>query len=223
MDRSLLYPVRKFSIVSLILIMSAMIVYWQLAIGISLARGFAWDEPNMMAIHSARQPWLDRLFHFATTTAEEWAALPVLAMVIYLWRRSEKITAVLLVASALIFPLISLVLKERFGRPRQELFPPLVVETTYSFPSGHTLTAMAVYGLIAVLLWQRRHRFMAILSGLWVLVVALSRVYLGAHYPSDVLASIALGTILIIIVLTIEANLKKRRSRQTAVDGHAPT
>ncbi len=177
----------------------------------------------MLAVYSLSQPWLDTFFRFVTNTAAELVVLPVLAMVIYLWRRWERITPIHFIAAAISFPLISAVLKEQFGRPRQELFPPLVAETTYSFPSGHTLTAMAVYGLTAVLLWQRRHRFLAVCSGLWVMLVALSRVYLGAHYPSDVLASIALGTILIIIVLFIDTNLKTRKSRQTAVDADAPT
>lgn len=208
MDRSIFYPLRKFGVTAVILIMSAALLYWHLAVGVSLEGGFVWDAPIMLAVHSLSQPWLDSFFLFVTSTAAEWVVLPALAMTLYLWRRSEKTTAALFVASAVFFPLLSVILKNEFGRPRQELFPPLVVETTYSFPSGHTLTAMAVYGLAAVLLWQRRHRIIAVLSGLWVFLVALSRVYLGAHYPSDVLASAALGTILIIIVLAIDESLK---------------
>jgi len=97
--------------------------------------------------------------------------------------------------------------KQEFGRPRQHVFPPVDVEHTFSFPSGHTLMAVGVYGFIAVLLWQREHRFLATLSGLWVLIIAISRVYLGAHYPSDVLASLAVGTFMLVIVQFVDQQL----------------
>ncbi len=207
MENSILYPIRRFGALAAALMLCAGLIYWELAEGVYLEKGFVWDERFMLALHSLSQPWLDTLFMAVTRTGDLLVALPVLAMFIYLWRRSEKITAVLLVAAAITFPLFSLLLKGKFDRPRPDVFPPLVVEHTASFPSGHTLTAVAVYGFISVLLWQRGHRWLSILSGFWVFMIALSRVYLGAHYPSDVLASLALGTILLIIFLFIDKRL----------------
>jgi len=214
MEKSVYYPLRKFGAAAVILILCAALLYWELGISLQSDGGFAWDEPIMLALHSLSGPWLDTIFYYITKTGDIFIIIPVLAMFIYLWRRSEKITAVLLVLSAILFPLVSLVVKEQFGRPRQEVFPPLVVEHTFSFPSGHTLTAVGVYGFIAVLLWQRGHRLLAALSGLWVFVIALSRVYLGAHYPSDILASLALGTIMLIIVLFIDKRLNIYMSKK---------
>jgi len=210
LNKSILYPIRRFGVAAAIIIICAVLVYWQLAAGVSLEKGFFIDEPIMLALHELSRPWLDSFFLFVTRTGDMLVAIPVLAMFIYLWRRSEKTTAVLYVASVITFPLISLWLKNLFGRPRQDIFPPLVVEHTASFPSGHTLTAVAAYGLAAVFLWQRGHRALAILSGSWVLLVGLSRIYLGAHYPSDVLASLALGVILLIIIVSIDKRLKER-------------
>ena len=207
MENSVLYPVRKFGTSAVVFMLCAGLLYWELAEGVYLEKGFVWDEALMLALHSLSQPWLDTLFMAVTHTAGILIVFPVSAMFIYLWRRSERITAVLLVAAAITFPLISLLLKSQFERPRPDVFPPLVVEHTASFPSGHTLTAVVVYGLISVLLWQRGHRFLSIISGIWVFVIALSRVYLGAHYPSDVLASLALGTILLIIFQFIDSRL----------------
>jgi membrane-associated phospholipid phosphatase len=207
MKNPLLYPTRRFGAAAVILLICAGLVYWELGEGISSEEGFVWDEQLMLALHSLSQPWLDKLFLAITRSGDILLVLPIVAMFIYLWRRSEKTTAVLLVVSAVIYPLVSLVVKEQFGRPRPEVFPPLVIEDTFSFPSGHTLTAVGVYGFIAVLLWQRGHRLLATLSGIWVFVIALSRVYLGAHYPSDVLASLALGTIMLIIMLYIDKRL----------------
>lgn len=112
------------------------------------------------------------------------------------------------------FPLLSLAIKEDFARPRQELIPRLTVEHTHSFPSGHTLTAVAVYGLAAVILWQRGYRILAVLSGMWVFIIGLSRVYLGAHYPSDVLASLASGVIVLVLILFMNKLLNARVAEQ---------
>jgi undecaprenyl-diphosphatase len=94
-----------------------------------------------------------------------------------------------------------LLLKLLFARPRPNVFPPLTLETSFSFPSGHTMAAVAFYGLIAILLWRDHHYGWALLPGLWVPLVALSRIYLGVHYPSDVLASLAVGTIWLALIL----------------------
>ena len=213
MKNRLSYPTRSFGIAAAILIICAALLYWELAVGVQSEQGFVWDETLMLALHELSQPWLDKLFMAITRTGDILIVLPVLAMFVYLWRRSEKTTAVLLVASAVIFPLVGLAVKAQFGRPRPDIFPPLVVEHSYSFPSGHTLTAVGVYGFIAVLLWQRGHRWLATLSGIWVFMIALSRVYLGAHYPSDVLASLALGTIMLIIILFIDKRLSRGRQQ----------
>ena len=190
--------------------LSAGMLFWKLAEGVYLETGFVWDKPLMLAIHSLSQPWLDTVFFGFTRTGDILIVLPLAAMFIYLWRRSEKTTAVLLLILFAIAPLIASLYKSRFDRPRPNVFPPLDVEHTASFPSGHTLTAVAVYGLIAVLLWQRGHRFLAIVSGIWVFLIGLSRVYLGAHYPSDVLASLALGILLLLIILLINGRINSR-------------
>lgn len=216
MNRLISFPIRTFGIPATLLMISAILIYWGLGFGLHEEGGFAWDGPVMLALHSLSQPWLDSLFYAITRTGDVLTVVPVLAMVIYLWRRSEKVTAFLYVGSVIAFPLISIVVKNEFARPRQELFPPLVVEQTYSFPSGHSLTAVAVYGLAAVLLWQREQRVLAIISGGWMFLIGLSRVYLGAHYPSDVLASFAAGTILLFIVLSIDRRLNGyRRNKET--------
>ena len=216
MHRLTSFPIRIFGVPATLLLIGAILVYWQLGFGLSENGGFAWDEPLMLDLHRLSRPWLSTLFYAITRTGDILIVFPVLAMVIYLWRRSEKITAALYVAAVITFPLVSLVVKNQFARPRQALFPPLVVEQTYSFPSGHSLTAMAVYGLAAVLLWQRAHRVLAVISGSWVMLIGLSRVYLGAHYPSDVLASFAAGIILLVIILFMDKRLNGRTSQKAS-------
>jgi len=217
MKNALLYPVRKLGLPAILVLMFSGLVYWMLGFGLKEDGWFAWDLTIMLALHSWSQPVLDQLFLVITHTVQVLMVVPLLAMFIYLWRRSEKITAVIMLATAALFPLVSLVVKQEFGRPRQHVFPPVDVEHTFSFPSGHTLTAVGVYGLIAVLLWQRGHRWLALISGLWVLIVGVSRVYLGAHYPSDVLASLAVGTFMLVIVQFVDRQLNASYARKKMI------
>ena len=190
-------------ILILLLMLSAGFLFWELAVGIVAGESFAWDESLMLAAHSTSQPWLDKLFWAITQTAGPLVLIPVTITVVVLWRRSEKTAAMLVITSVAAGFVLSSLFKLKYARPRPDLFPPLVVEHSYSFPSGHTLTAVTFYGLLAILLWQRGHHFWGIIAGLWVLLVAFSRVYLGAHYPSDVLASLALGVIMLFLIMIV--------------------
>ncbi len=199
--------IRKFTLINGLLIgailVSAATLFFELAEDVWLKEGFVWDAPLMLALHGMSRPWLDSLFIAITHTASIWVLLPLTITAVYLWSRSEKETAVLIIVSFVGAVILNSLLKVIFARPRPDIFPPLVVEQSYSFPSGHTMSAVAFYGLLSILLWQRGHHFWAVLSGIWVFLVALSRVYLGAHYPSDVLASLALGTIWLAAILLI--------------------
>ena len=94
--------------------------------------------------------------------------------------------------------LLNQVFKFIVQRPRPEGFR-LIAESGYSFPSGHSMVAMAFYGLLAWMAWRYerdplvRHISMAGF-GLVVMLVGISRVYLGVHYASDVLAGLLLST-----------------------------
>jgi undecaprenyl-diphosphatase len=79
--------------------------------------------------------------------------------------------------------------KQLFERIRPNLWLSIAPETTYSFPSGHAMGSMALVAALVVLLWPTRWRWLTLLVGsFFVLMVGLSRVYLGVHYPSDIVA-----------------------------------
>jgi undecaprenyl-diphosphatase len=95
-------------------------------------------------------------------------------------------------------------LKAFIARQRPDLLEPIVVEHGFSFPSGHAVLSMVAYGVLGVLvmrsrlpLWVRR----AIVIGLAgiVVLVGLSRVWLGVHFPTDVLAGWAAGAVIVLI------------------------
>jgi len=104
--------------------------------------------------------------------------------------------------------------KNIIDRPRPSLVDSLVVENSWSFPSGHTFTAISFYGLltffIAHNLKKRWQRIIAYTTGLLLVIsIGLSRVFLGAHWPSDVLASFFSGIAWISILVTIASIRKK--------------
>jgi membrane-associated phospholipid phosphatase len=187
-------------------------IFLDLAGDVWLKEGFTWDAPIMLAIHRYTRPWLTQLMLLITQTGS-WVAVVVMAIVLYwLWRHARKLDVLTALVSFVGAVATSSVLKLVFARPRPEVFPPLVPVDTYSFPSGHTLAAMGLYGLMAILLWRGRQRGWAILSAAWVLVVGLSRIYLGVHYPSDVLASLALGTLWLVVIMAGHDRLARRLS-----------
>lgn len=80
------------------------------------------------------------------------------------------------------------IVKAIIERSRPDLWDWLVVETNFSFPSGHAIGCSALALCIVVLLWRTKWRTVAIAGAIvYVLMVSLSRLYVGVHYPSDIL------------------------------------
>ncbi len=91
------------------------------------------------------------------------------------------------------------VLKFIVQRPRPEGFR-LIAETGYSFPSGHSMISMAFFGLLVWLIWKYGHnrslaRVWCVLLSIVIVMVGVSRIYLGVHYASDVLAGFCVSLI----------------------------
>ncbi|MBO4367130.1 MAG: phosphatase PAP2 family protein [Clostridia bacterium] len=85
----------------------------------------------------------------------------------------------------------------------------------YSFPSGHTSLAAAVFGSAAV--WQKKRRWVGVMCGILILLVMLSRVYLGVHTPQDVLAALAVTLVLIPLAYRLTDICAVRRNADIAV------
>lgn len=111
------------------------------------------------------------------------------------------------VASALTIGLASIgnqAFKAFVARARPDLFEPVIVERGFSFPSGHSALSMVAYGVLGVLLARstlsRRVQRIAIVGlGLLIFLIGLSRVWLGVHYPSDVVAGWTAGAVVVLV------------------------
>jgi membrane-associated phospholipid phosphatase len=136
----------------------------------------------------------------AITTLGNFATLVVVTViaVAVFWRRRERTDAVFVAFAFLGAQVLSSGMKLGFRRERPFFPDPLATESTFSFPSGHALVSLAVYGSIALVLARRlRKRGDRILlfaaTGLLVGAIGFSRIYLGVHFLSDVLAGFAAG------------------------------
>lgn len=89
----------------------------------------------------------------------------------------------------------------------------------YSFPSGHTTRAAAVWGTLGVLLWKSKERTVGVLCGIILLIIAFSRNYLGVHTPQDVLVSLLAGGILIFFMEKVLCWAEKGKNRDMIVAG----
>jgi len=203
-----MYRISRSSFTLLAIALIAAAIFLKLAGGIRLNGGFNWDASLMLALHQYSQPWLDKFFMAVTQTASAWIALPLLIAVASFWRRGGKLEAGVLLAASGGSAIINALLKVAFARPRPAVFPPLTIETSYSFPSGHTMAATAFYGLLAIFLWREQRYGWAALVGVWPLVVGLSRIYLGVHYPSDVLGALAMGVMWLALIAAVYDKIK---------------
>ncbi len=193
-----------------------MVVFAKLAEDVWFQEGFSWDAPIILAIHQFGNPTLDSFMRFVTQTGEMGAiAIAIILAGWFIWKRRQVEAFSILIAFGGAMA-INVLLKLLFARPRPNLFPPLVVESGFSFPSGHVTASVAVYGFLAVLLWRNKHYGWALLSGMWVFLVAISRVYLGVHYPSDTLAAIAFTSIWMFIVFFVEGTYLKITEKSLA-------
>ena len=187
------------------IVFTLIVVFAKLAEDVWFQEGFIWDAPIILAIHQPGNPNLDTFMRFVTQTGE--AGAIAIAILLAGWfvrkhRQIESLSVLIALGGAMA---INSLLKLLFARPRPHLFPPLVIESGFSFPSGHVTASVAVYGFLAILLWQNKHQGWALLSGIWILMVAISRIYLGVHYPSDTIAAIALTSLWLIMVLYVQS------------------
>lgn len=206
-----------------------------LTVGLAVAAFFAWLFGVLLEGVVMREPitHLDRLVAVALSERAYprltqvmgvvtffggglWAGtVSVLVSVVLGWRKRWR-DALVLLTSVAGADLLMEVLKLLVHRPRPDLVRPLIHAGGYSFPSGHATTSVALYLVLALLAfgWVRRWdaRICILLSALAVsALIGFSRLYLGVHYVSDVLAGFALGAFWVALCVTAGAAFERAR------------
>ena len=151
------------------------------------------DRRALLWIHRNVPDWVDGPMRLVTALGNYYVVVPLLAVAVFLfYRRGLRLAAVLLVVSTGGSIVLTTVLKGVFQRARPELFDSGYHASFYSFPSGHATVAVGFYGMLTVILAYQLGglaRWAVAVSGvLVVLLIGFSRLYLGVHYPTDILA-----------------------------------
>lgn len=137
------------------------------------------------------------------------------ASALWLWRQGHAHSALTLLIVTLVGRAVNSVMKLDVGRARPDLLPHLAVEHTNSFPSGHSAGAITFFLALALLLTHRRSDRLrwaaATVAVALAMLVGISRVMLGVHWPSDVVGGWAFGALWVIVTLRLAEDMADRR------------
>ncbi len=169
----------------------------ELADEIREQEAIAFDEPILHFAHDLAREGFDRFFVLMSRIGYLWGVVPfdialVLALTLLRRYREATFAAIALAGSAL----LNIAAKAAFARERPSLWDSIAPEHNFSFPSGHAMGSMTLAWVLVLLAWRTRWRWpMVALMLPFVVLVGLSRVYLGVHYPSDILAGWAAASV----------------------------
>jgi membrane-associated phospholipid phosphatase len=151
---------------------------------------FAWDQAILEWFHAHATPARDPVMVWISRLGIWCIVVVSVALFAWLVARGRTAQSLFLAVAMLGEWLLNRVTKQLFGRVRPALWVSPAPEQSFSFPSGHTMGSMALATVVAVLAWRTRWRWPAVVAGaVFVLAVSASRLYLGVHYPSDVVAA----------------------------------
>ena len=162
----------------------------------------SFDRTILEFINHHSSPFFDSFF-VAITNFGGALVVAIITFGIFAWlvNRRMPYRAVFILVSVGGTSLINLLLKSLFQRARPNLWERLIHETSFSFPSGHAMASSALAACIIALLWGTKCRILAIISALsYMLLIGFSRLYLGVHYPTDILGGWLVSVLWVIIV-----------------------
>lgn len=154
---------------------------------------------------------LDLFFRVITTLGEPTAVAGfVVVLALWLYRKGRTTQAILALFAILGSVVLMVALKHYFHRVRPDLWQPLVHELSFSFPSAHAMASITLALLGAYVLWGHpwRKTMLACMAG-YVVVIGISRLYLGVHYPSDILGGWLVAAAWVLLVISIHSGSKR--------------
>ncbi|MEP6622398.1 MAG: phosphatase PAP2 family protein [bacterium] len=190
------------------------------------------DVAILQWLHAHQSPMLTALMIEMTYLGTGTVVMMIVIIVaLFLWHTEHKHSSRLLLAATAGNILLNGALKFIYHRPRPAVFDWQTTAVSSSFPSGHAMSATVVYGTVAYLVMRlQKHHWSRVLTLgaaiLLILLICLTRLYLGVHYPSDVIGGIIVGLAWAAFCMaTFEASLalaRRRAPREVLEERRAP-
>lgn len=145
-----------------------------------------------------------------------WQSITVLCILLLAFRKTRIRFGIPVSLSAIFVTALNKGIKILFQRPRPDESLHLIQQGGYSFTSGHSITSMVVFGLLIWLVrkYVRDKKTSNILTILLVIpwiCIGLSRIYMGVHFPTDVLGGWALGVVVLMVIISLEEIIAKKK------------
>lgn len=174
-----------------------LIIFSALALQISyLHDEFSWDKKILLTIHNTSNYFLDNFTSILTNFGGfKLILLFTISIGFLLFFYHKKRLLTYLITSILTSAVVNFIIKIFFHRPRPNLWESSYpLPSDFSFPSGHAMGSMTLALTLVVIFWGSRYQFLLwILAAIYIISIAWTRLYLGVHYPSDILGGWLLG------------------------------
>ena len=151
---------------------------------------FFFDAPLLEFAHGLAADNWNAFFMQVSALGYVYGVVPLDVIIVLALAARQKLREGLFAGFAMIgSALLNLGAKQLFARQRPSLWESIAPESSFSFPSGHAMGSMTLACVLVLLAWHTRWRWpVIVVTSIFVALVGLSRVYLGVHYPSDILA-----------------------------------
>ncbi|HEX8464406.1 MAG TPA: phosphatase PAP2 family protein [Abditibacterium sp.] len=166
-----------------------LVVLGKIADNVHDGDSFSFDDQILLFFHQFASIKRDSLvMHFTDLGRVQWMVPFCILVTAGLWISRRRSQAKFFALSSAGAAVLNVAAKLFFGRDRPALWTSPAPETDFGFPSGHAMVSMAVMLALAILLWPTRYRWpMTLFAVFFVTSIGLTRLYLGVHYPTDVL------------------------------------
>ena len=197
------------------LLIAALAVFALMAWLVQSGCAGAIDEPLCFAVYAMRYEWLTKIL-IVITYMGDWQVITGVCVLCLLFRKSRAQWGVPLSAAAIFTTILNKILKSIFQRVRPDVALHLITQGGYSFPSGHSASSFAFYAMMIVLVNcyvkdKKKARLLTGLLSILIFLIGASRVYLGVHYPTDVLGGWSEGLVVSLTVFGIYKKLLSER------------
>ena len=191
---------------------AALLCFWALLYAVENGVDTGFDDAVRQFFYDIRCDWLTPLVKLITYIGN-WQTITALCLVLLALKSTRTTYGIPVSIGAIAVTALNKWIKSLVQRPRPDEALHLIEQGGFSFPSGHSITGMFVFGMLIWLVRanvkeRKTASLLTVLPAIPMICIGLSRIYLGVHYPTDVLAGWSLGIAVIILLKCFVLKIK---------------